>query len=68
MSADPKCSTCAYRVYEVRRQQDPYQAGSTMVCLHPRVRRSDCEQVRTVGPCGEDAALWAPREKEAPHA
>ena len=65
MSADQKCSTCAYRVYEVRRQLDPYQAGSTMVCLHRRVGRSDCKQVRTVGPCGEDAALWAPREKEA---
>ena len=68
MSADPKCRTCAYRVYEVRRQLHPYQAGSTMVCLHPRVGRSDCEPVRLVGPCGEDAALWVPRAKEAAHA
>ena len=68
MSADPKCSTCAYRVYELRWKTEPYQAVATMVCLHPRVGRSDCEQVRTVGPCGEDAALWAPRGKEAAHA
>lgn len=65
MSADPKCSTCAYRVYEPRWQTAPYQAVATMVCLHPRVGRSDCKSVRIVGPCGEDAALWVQRDKGA---
>ncbi len=54
---DPKCSTCAYRVNELRRQSDPYQAGSTMVCLHPQITRLDCADSRR-GECGEGARLW----------
>ena len=58
---DPKCSTCAYRVNELRRQSDPYSAGTTMVCLHPEVYRADCADVRR-GKCGEFAQLWTPRD------
>lgn len=60
MSADPKCSTCAYRVNELRRQDSPYVAGSTMVCLHPKVVRQDCRVTRlsTDGACGHEATLW----------
>lgn len=56
---DPKCGSCAYRVNELRRQPEPYQAGATMVCLHEAVGRQDCAAARaSTGKCGPDAALW----------
>lgn len=69
MAADPKCSTCAYRVYERRAFWEPeFVAGATMVCLHPEVSRMDCRQARLApsAPCGEQAVLWRPHAAPIP--
>lgn len=63
MSSDPKCFSCAYRVFE--RRASSVFTTMTMVCLHPKVGRADCAQVRipTDAKCGPDAALWQQRSK-----
>lgn len=67
MSQDEKCGTCAYRVNELRRTITPYQAGATMVCLHPKVGRKDCAIARALfGVCGESASLWKEHQCAAP--
>lgn len=64
---DPKCGTCAYRVNELRRCPSPYSAGTSMVCLHPKIGRQDCKQARLSpdAKCGADAGLWAPHAVNA---
>ena len=59
---DPKCKTCAYRVFE-RRWVASY-ATVTMVCLHPQVGKKDCRNARLSpgAKCGPEAELWRPNE------
>lgn len=64
MAADPKCSTCAYRVNERRTFRQPeFVAGATMVCLNPAVGRQDCANARLSpdAKCGPAASLWRMR-------
>jgi hypothetical protein len=69
-ATDPKCSTCAFCVNELRRTASPYEAGTTMVCLHRDVGRQDCRNVRLApgGKCGPDAGLWMPHATRAKQA
>lgn len=61
MSNDPKCFSCAYRVFD-RRASSAFTT-MVMVCLHPAVGRQDCQQARLSpnAKCGEDAQLWKAR-------
>lgn len=60
-ASDPKCSTCAYRVFD-RRASSAFTT-MTMVCLHPKVGRADCSVTRIPADakCGPDATLWQAR-------
>lgn len=54
---DPKCSSCAYRVFE-RTRMDTL----SMKCLHPKVDRFCLtERTHAEGQCGVNALLWTPR-------
>lgn len=60
--ADPKCSSCAYRVHECVSRSSSEMRFS-MICLHPMVGRQPCASVRIPAGsvCGDAAALWTPR-------
>lgn len=56
---DPKCSSCAYRVFE-RTAMDTM----SMKCLHPKVDRfCMTERTHADGKCGQSAALWTQRAR-----
>jgi hypothetical protein len=64
-AADPKCSTCAYRVFECTNRTS-YETTMTMFCLHPQGGKQSCASVRLPADakCGPDAVLWKSRLKE----
>lgn len=64
-AADPKCNTCAFRVFECTNRTS-YETTMTMFCLHPQVGKQSCASVRVPAgsKCGPNAVLWKSRLKE----